>query len=82
MHDLLRRFDGVYAFQLFQEHESESRRWKHTPPSWNPAFEKDRDSFLPQGVCDYLTGDLLISLPYTTNVQNLPSWRMPEHGTS
>jgi len=63
MHVLLCRLDGIYAFQLLQEHESESRCWEHTPPSWNPAFEKDRDSFLSQGICDHLAGNLVISLP-------------------
>jgi hypothetical protein len=69
MHDLLRRFDGVYAFQLFQEHESESRRWKHTPPSWNPAFEKNGHSFLSQSIGDYLAWNLLISWLYIIDTQ-------------
>jgi len=82
MHVLLCGLDGVYTFQLLQEHESESRCWEHTPPSWNPAFEKDRDPFLSQGICDYLTRNLLVSLPYIVQLQHLPSWQMPGHGTS
>jgi hypothetical protein len=82
MHVLLCRLDGIYAFQLLQEHESESCRWKHTPPSWDPAFEKDRDSFLSQGICDHLTGNLVISLPRIIVLKDLRSWQMPERGTS
>lgn len=63
MHELLYRLDGVYTFQLFQEHEGESRCWEHTPPSWDPPFEEDRHPFLSEGICDYLTWDLLVSLP-------------------
>jgi hypothetical protein len=82
MHVLLCRLDGIYAFQLLQEHESESRGREHTPPSWNPALEQDRDSFLPQGICDHLTRNLRVSSPYVTDVENLRSWRMPERGIS
>lgn len=58
MHVLLRRL-GVYAFQLFQEHEREGRGWEHTPPSWHPSFEQHRYPLLPQRVRDDLTRDLL-----------------------
>jgi hypothetical protein len=79
---LLCRLDGIYAFKLLQEHESESRRWKHTPPSWNPAFEKNGHSFLSQGICDHLTGNLVISLPRIIVYKDLRSWQTPERGTS
>jgi hypothetical protein len=82
MHVLLCRLDGVYTFQLFQEHESESRRREHTPPSWNPALEQDGNSFLSQGICDHLTGNLLVSSPCAADVDDLRSWQMPEHGIS